>query len=54
MSQQISKKAYATVWGRVRELAGPITPGSILAIPREELKACGLSFKKTDWIRSGA
>lgn len=52
VSQQISKKAYVTVWSRVREKAGPIRPENLLIMDREELKACGLSYKKTDWIRS--
>ncbi len=54
VSQQISKKAFVTVWGRVQALVGKITPENILETPREELKSCGLSYKKTDWIRSGA
>lgn len=54
VSQQISKKAYSTVWGRVRERVGRITPENILKVDREELKACGLSYRKTDWIRTGA
>lgn len=54
VSQQISKKAYFTVWGRVNERVGLVTPENILNVPREELKACGLSYKKTDWIKSGA
>lgn len=52
VSQQISKKAYVTVWSRVREKTGPIRPENLLIMDREELKACGLSYKKTDWIRS--
>lgn len=54
VSQQISKKAFFTVWGRILELVAPVTPENLLNVPREELKACGLSYKKTDWIRSGA
>ena len=54
VSQQIAKKAYFTVWGRVQELAGKVTPQTIQALDREALKACGLSYKKTDWIKSAA
>jgi len=52
VSQQISNKAYATVWSRVLTAVGDLTPKNILSIPREDLKACGLSYKKTDWIQS--
>lgn len=52
VSQQISNKAYATVWSRIVTAVGDLTPKNILLIPREDLKACGLSYKKTDWIQS--
>ena len=52
VSQQISNKAYATVWSRIVTAVGDLTPKKILSIPREDLKACGLSYKKTDWIQS--
>lgn len=54
VSQQIAKKAYFTVWARINELAGAITPENISALDRESLKACGLSYKKTDWIQTVA
>ena len=52
VSQQISNKAFTTVWSRILTAVGPITPKNILSIGRDELKACGLSYKKTDWIQS--
>lgn len=52
VSQQISNKAYTTVWSRILEKTGPLTPKAILSLDREELKTCGLSYKKTDWIQS--
>lgn len=54
VSQQIAKKAYFTVWARINELAGEITAQRICALDREALKACGLSYKKTDWIKTAA
>lgn len=51
VSQQIAKKAYLTVWGRLKDLLGDeITPMGVLAADRQAIKDCGLSFKKTDWI----
>lgn len=52
VSQQISNKAYTTVWSRVVTAVGDLTPKNILSISRDDLKACGLSYKKTDWIQS--
>ncbi len=54
VSQQIAKKAYETVWGRFRDLVGTVTPQAILAADRDAIKACGLSWKKTDWIIGAA
>ncbi|MFB0919108.1 MAG: DNA-3-methyladenine glycosylase 2 family protein [Clostridiaceae bacterium] len=51
VSQQIAKKAYFTVWGRLKELLDyEITPDKILQTDRQSIKDCGLSYKKTDWI----
>ncbi len=51
VSQQIAKKAYFTVWGRLKELLDfDITPAKILKTDRQSIKDCGLSYKKTDWI----
>ncbi len=33
-------------------LQDPITPSAVLAAPREELRGCGLSDRKTDYILS--
>ena len=54
VSQQIAKKAFFAVWSRIKELTGEITPQTICALDRETLKACGLSYKKTDWIQTAA
>lgn len=54
ISQQIAKKAYETVWGRFRDLIGTVTPQAILTAESDAIKACGLSFKKTNWIIGAA
>ncbi len=48
--QQLSGKAAATIWGRVRgHFPGEnwLDPAQILITPDEELRACGLSRNKT-------
>ena len=48
--QQLSGKAAATIWGRVRALYPRrkwLDPKEILATPDETLRACGLSGSKT-------
>ena len=48
--QQLSGKAAATIWGRVRALYGKrkwLDPEAVLNTPDEKLRACGLSRSKT-------
>jgi 3-methyladenine DNA glycosylase/8-oxoguanine DNA glycosylase len=48
--QQLSGKAAATIWGRVRALYGRrkwLDPQQVLDTPDETLRACGLSGNKT-------
>ena len=48
--QQISTKALTSVWGRICEKLGEITPKSVLECGREQLKQCGISYRKADYI----
>jgi len=50
VGQQISVKAAQSVWDRLVVCVGDITPEGILAKPRPELRACGLSDRKTEYI----
>lgn len=51
VSQQISGAAKATVWNRlVSKVGQDFTASSILAISRDEIQSCGISFRKTDSI----
>src|ERR1700704_3417222 len=48
--QQLSGKAAATIWGRVRALYPKrkwLDPALVLKTPDENLSACGLSGSKT-------
>jgi DNA-3-methyladenine glycosylase II len=52
--QQLSGKAAATIWGRVRALYPKrkwLDPQQVLATPDEQLRACGLSRSKTAAVK---
>ena len=48
--QQISGKALASIWQRVTALVGDITPERMAAQPPKALQACGLSFRKVEYV----
>jgi len=48
--QQISVKAAQAVWNRLVVCCAEITPEKVLAKKRTELRACGLSDRKTEYI----
>jgi DNA-3-methyladenine glycosylase II len=50
VGQQISVKAAQSVWDRVVLCVGEVTPKKILSKPRPQLRACGLSDRKTEYI----
>jgi len=50
VGQQISVKAAQSVWNRVVACCGAISPENVLARKRTELRACGLSDRKTEYI----
>tara|TARA_B100001173_G_scaffold14805_1_gene12249 strand:- start:55 stop:681 length:627 start_codon:yes stop_codon:yes gene_type:complete len=50
IGQQISVKAASTVWSRFTKKVGEITPENILSVDFEDLRSCGLSQKKTEYV----
>jgi DNA-3-methyladenine glycosylase II len=50
VGQQISVKAAQAVWDRLVLCCSTIEPQAILAKKRPELRACGLSDRKTEYI----
>jgi len=50
VGQQISVKAAQSVWDRLVTCVGEMTPQSVLARKRPELRACGLSDRKVEYI----
>ena len=54
VGQQISSAAQATVWARLRENLGEITPATVSSTTVDELQACGITFKKAEYIKGFA
>ena len=52
MGQQISTKAFITIWKRITDLFGTVTPESILSKSAEELQKCGITMKKANYIQN--
>lgn len=50
VGQQISTKAQATIWRRMQERLGPITPMNLASINAETLQGCGISMRKATYI----
>ena len=51
VGQQISSKAMVTVWGRMQERHGPITPERIYGTAAEDLQKCGMTMRKAEYIK---
>lgn len=54
VGQQVSSRAAASVWARLQESLGAITPESVADISVEELRRCGLSGRKAEYVRGAA
>jgi DNA-3-methyladenine glycosylase II len=51
VSQQISKKAAATVWDRLEKCLGSFSPESIARSNIQEIQGCGMSARKAGYIK---
>jgi DNA-3-methyladenine glycosylase II len=53
VGQQLSTKAARTIYGRVRDLFGGSTPSpeQLLAATEDDLRGCGLSGRKVEYVR---
>ena len=54
IGQQISMRAQETVWRRLQELLGEVTPDTLAEADTEAVKACGMTYRKADYIRDFA
>jgi len=52
ISQQISNKAAVTVWGRLCQLVGEITPAALVQADPSEIQKCGMSVRKVSYIKN--
>ncbi|AKN32628.1 DNA-3-methyladenine glycosidase [Clostridium carboxidivorans P7] len=51
VGQQISSKAAETVWNRLCNLLGNITPESIAKASLSEIQGCGMTLRKAGYIK---
>lgn len=54
VGQQISSKAQETIWEKITDALGEITPEKFLELPTGTLRAWGISSAKAEYIRSAA
>lgn len=50
IGQQISTAAQATIWKRLTDTLGTVTPDSLTELGRERLQQIGTTYKKADYI----
>ena len=51
IAQQISNTAAATVWRRLGERFGTLTPSCLVEADEAALRACGIPLRKAQWLR---
>ena len=54
IGQQVSAKAHATIWERMKNGLGKITPQTVLNCTEAELQRHGISHRKAAYIRNAA
>lgn len=54
IGQQISMAAQETVWRRLQDLLGEVTPDTLAEADTEAVKGCGMTYRKADYIRDFA
>lgn len=50
VGQQVTVKAAESAWGKLRELCPKMLPSQVIKAGADELAACGLSKRKTEYI----
>lgn len=51
VGQQISTKAQATIWNRMRDAFGTVNAEAVLAAGTDKLQAFGISYRKRNILR---
>ncbi|MCI8468299.1 MAG: DNA-3-methyladenine glycosylase 2 family protein [Eggerthellaceae bacterium] len=52
LGQQISTAAHKTIWRRLLDEVGEVTPQAVAALSDEELQGLGTTFRKVGYIRA--
>ncbi|HHJ40534.1 MAG: hypothetical protein AXA67_10335 [Methylothermaceae bacteria B42] len=52
VGQQISIIAADSVWERLEQVAGEVTPDSLMVLPPDQLQSAGLSRSKVNYLRN--
>lgn len=52
--QQVSTKAHSTLWARMQDVIGDITPENIIGTPDEKIRGTGISSRKVAYIKNAA
>ena len=50
IGQQISTKAQQTIWQRLQDALGEVTPLTVVNMPADDLQKLGMSFRKATYI----
>jgi len=51
VGQQLSTKAADSIWKKLKDFCGEVTPAKILGLEEDELRSVGLSKKKIEYIK---
>lgn len=54
IGQLISAKASHTIWERMQNRLGEITPSNIITQSIDDIQACGMTMKKANYIKNAA
>ena len=52
VGQQITTKAQETIWGRMKDHFGMVTPQAVLEMEAERLQAFGISYRKVSYMKN--
>ena len=50
IGQQISTKAQATIWARMQDALGEVTPATVLAAGESKLQSFGMTYRKVGYL----
>lgn len=51
IGQQISTKAQQTIWQRMKDVYGEVTPKTIVNADKNQLQSLGITFRKAEYIK---